>query len=88
MNNVLSVRELRQTLPGVLKKIDHKLERVTVTNHGKPVAEIMSYEDYESLMETLDILNDRSAMKRIKAGLENVKKGKVRPLEEIEKEIE
>jgi prevent-host-death family protein len=37
-------------------------ERVTVTKNGGPVAVLLAVEDYESLLETLEILSDRSAV--------------------------
>ena len=36
-------------------------ERVTVTKKGTPVAVILAVEDYESLMETREILSDPKA---------------------------
>jgi antitoxin YefM len=41
-------------------------ERVTVTKNGSPVAVILAVEDYESLMETLEILSDPKAMADIR----------------------
>jgi antitoxin YefM len=41
-------------------------ERVTVTKNGSPVAVILAVEDYESLMETLEILSDRQAVTEIR----------------------
>jgi antitoxin YefM len=41
-------------------------ERVTVTKNGSPVAVILAVDDYESLMETLEILSDRAAVADIR----------------------
>jgi prevent-host-death family protein len=41
-------------------------ERVTVTKNGSPVAVILAVEDYESLMETLEILSDPGAVAEIR----------------------
>ncbi len=37
----------------------------------------MSYDEYESLKETLDILSDKKLMRKIKKGLKEEKKGKL-----------
>ena len=58
MVNTLSVKELRPELPKVIDKIDGKLDRYVITKRGKPVVVMLSIDDYESLMETLDILAD------------------------------
>jgi prevent-host-death family protein len=41
-------------------------ERVIVTKNGSPVAVILAVEDYESLMETLEILSDPTAVAEIR----------------------
>ena len=41
-------------------------ERVVVTKNGSPVAVILAVEDYESLMETLEILSDPEAVAQIR----------------------
>jgi prevent-host-death family protein len=42
----------------VIDEVAGTHERVTVTRNGSPVAVILAVEDYESLMETLEILSD------------------------------
>jgi prevent-host-death family protein len=45
--------------------VDRTHERVVVTKNESPVVVIMAVDDYESLMETLEILSDRPAMAEI-----------------------
>ena len=47
----------------------------------------MSIEDYESLLETLDILSNRGLMKKIKQAEADIKKGNVKTLDKIEREL-
>jgi prevent-host-death family protein len=49
----------------VIDEVAGTHERVTVTKNGSPVAVILAVEDYESLMETLEILSDPNAMAEI-----------------------
>jgi prevent-host-death family protein len=42
----------------VIDEVAGTHERVVVTKNGSPVAVILSVEDYESLMETLEVLSD------------------------------
>lgn len=83
----LSIRELRPRLPSVIRDAAATYARYIVTRRGKPEAVILSIDDYESLMETLDILADPRAMKAIRKGEEEIRKGYGRSLEEIEKSI-
>ena len=50
-------------------------ERVTVTKNGSPVAVILAVEDYESLMETLEILSDRQAVGEIREAEQQMSQG-------------
>jgi antitoxin YefM len=52
-------------------------ERVTVTKNGRPVAVILAVEDYESLMETLEILSDRPAVADIREAERQMEQGQV-----------
>jgi antitoxin YefM len=52
-------------------------ERVTVTRNGSPVAVILAVEDYESMMETLEILSDRQAVAEVREAEQQMAQGEV-----------
>ena len=83
MINTVSLKELRPELPKVIARIDGKLDRYVVTRRGKPIVVILSVEDYESLMETLDILADPHAMTGLRKGEDDIRKGKTRSWADI-----
>ena len=83
MINTVSLKDLRPGLPKVIARIDGKLDRYIVTRRGKPVIVMLSIEDYESLMETLDILADPKAMADLRKGEEDIRKGRTRSWAEI-----
>ena len=76
MITTMSLKELRPELPRVIARIDGKLDRYIVTKRGKPIIVMLSIEDYESLMETLDILADPKAMADLRKGEEDIRKGR------------
>ena len=88
MVNTMSLKELRPNLPKVIDQIDGKFDRYIVTKRGKPVVVMLSIDDYESLMETLDILADPEAIKGLRQGEEDIHKGKTRPWQEIKRSLE
>ncbi len=88
MTHTITLKELRPDLPKVVEDIDKKWERYIVTKHGKPAIVMLSIEDYESLMETLDILADPKAVKSLKLGEEDMRKGKTRSWQEIKARLE
>ena len=83
MITTMSLKELRPELPRVIAKIDGKLDRYIVTKRGKPMIVMLSIEDYESLMETLDILADPKAMADLRKGEEDIRKGRTHSWAEI-----
>ena len=87
MVNTISVRELRPSLSKVLKRIHNRFDRYIITKRGKPEAIIMSVEDYESLLETLEIQSDKELVKRLEKAEQDYKKGKFKSLDQIEKEL-
>lgn len=87
MTKSITLKELRPRLPKVVDAIDSKMDRFIITKRGKPVALMISVEDYDSILETLDILSNSGLAKRIKKAEAEVKKGKVKAFDKIEKEL-
>jgi len=88
MVNTITLKELRPELPAVIKDIDTKLGRYIVTKRGKPIAVMMSPDDYEGLLETIEILSDKETARRIKKAKQEIKEGKTISLEELRRKIE
>ena len=83
----VSLKELRPGLPGVIDRIDRRLDRFVITRRGKPVAVLLSADDYESLMETLDILADPKAVSRLRKGEEDARRGRTRSWQDVKKSL-
>ena len=88
MVNTITLKELRPGLPEIINEIDRKLDRYIVTKRGKPVAIMMSMDDYEGLLETIEILSDKAAVKRIKKAKKEITAGKTVSLEDLKRKIE
>jgi prevent-host-death family protein len=57
---------------------------VAVTKHGHPVLAVMPWGSYESLMETVAVLNDKAMMDSIAAGKAALREGKIVPLDKLD----
>jgi len=88
MVNVISLKEMRPGLPNVINCIDKRLDRYIITKRGKPVAIMMSVDDYEGLLETVEIFSDKRAVQRLRDAKIEIKEGKTIPLEELRQRIE
>lgn len=72
----MSLTELRPKFPRILDKVTKYFDRCVITRHGKPEAVMLAEDDYESLLETLDILSDQPLLKEIKRAEDALRKGK------------
>jgi len=68
VNNAAAFTEVRDKLREILDDVVATGDTYTITRHGRPMAVIVSAEEYESLIETLNILSDSNAMAAIEEG--------------------
>ncbi|MCK4430476.1 MAG: type II toxin-antitoxin system Phd/YefM family antitoxin [Candidatus Aminicenantes bacterium] len=67
----------------LLKRIREHHESFAITRRGKIEGVLISIEEYESLIETLEILSDRELVESINRGLKDEKKGRLHSYEEV-----
>ncbi|MEC4986064.1 MAG: type II toxin-antitoxin system Phd/YefM family antitoxin [Oscillatoria sp. PMC 1068.18] len=80
--NLASERERLLELP---EKLDN--EPIIITDQGKPVMVALSYEQYESLVETISILADEEFTNQLKKGIKEDREGKTVSWEEAKKQL-
>lgn len=88
MTRTITLKALRPELPRVADAIESKLDRYIVTRHGQPVMMLISPEDYEGLLETIEILADKSAARRIRKSWKEARGGRTISLEALSRRIE
>lgn len=76
MTITIPLTDLRPRLPKIMDRLSKYFDRCVITRHGKPEAVMLAEEDYESLLETLDIFSDHKLLKDIKKAEEELRKGK------------
>jgi len=74
MAKYLTITEARKKLLGLPDELAD--EPIIITKRGKPVMVTISYEQMESLLETLEILGDREFSTQLKEGIQQDKEGK------------
>lgn len=80
---VLPVTLARKTLLDLIEKVDHTLTRYVITKKGEPKALLMSYEEFEGWLETLDILTDPEWVKALSRAKREAKKGQFLSFEKV-----
>jgi antitoxin YefM len=72
--------EVRDNLSEIVDSVAAGGEEWVVTRHGRPVAVIVSFDDYESLIETVNILSDEETMSAIREGEDDIAAGRTEEL--------
>jgi len=72
MDSAASLTEARDRLSEIVDSAATSGEAFTITKHGRPMAVILSYDEYESLIETLNVLSDADTMAAIAEAREEV----------------
>ena len=81
---VLPLSEVKMKLSQLVAEVLSRDEEITITRNGKPVAIIVSPDEFDSWKETLAIRADAELMAEIRRGLEDIrKKRKLYTLEEL-----
>ncbi len=69
--------EAKTHLARLLAEVEKLGEGVTITRSGRPAGVLLSVEEYEGLLETLDILGDEKLMASVRKGLRDAERGRV-----------
>lgn len=83
----IPITEVRDELTSLPEQLTQTHETVTVTRRGKPVLAILPWEEYEALVETLDVLSDPELMAALRKSLKEAKQGKLIPWERAKRKL-
>ena len=81
----LPLTEAKTKLSSLIDEVRDRDEEVTITRNGRPVAVLVSADEFESWKETISIRADAVLMEEIRRGLAELKEGNARlyTLEEL-----
>ena len=73
----LPITEIRDRLSQIIDDVNTSGTEWTITRHGRPVAVILGAEDYEALIESLNILSDDDVMSALDEADADIAAGRV-----------
>lgn len=85
MSKYLTITEARRQLLDLPHELND--EPVIITKHGKPVMAALSFEQYESLLETLSILSDRAFANQLQESITQAERGEIISWEEAKAKL-
>ena len=85
----IAMAEARKQLPKLADALEKHPEigAVKITRQGKPVLAVLSWDLYESVLETMEIMSDPELMAAFRQGVKEMKEGKGIPIEQFSREL-
>lgn len=81
---IIQARKRLTSLPEEFEK-EPQTGAVAVTRRGKPVLAVMSWDLYEAISETLEIMGDQELMNALAKSVKDIESGKTLSSAEVER---
>ena len=81
--DIVPLSQAKARLSSLVRKIREERGTYGITHRGKPEGVLLSVEEYETLIETVEILSDRELMASVDRGLADEKAGRLYGHEEV-----
>jgi prevent-host-death family protein len=75
--SIIPLSEAKAKLARLLTEVDELGERVIITRSGRPVGVLLPVDEYEGLLETLEILADPELSRAVRRGLAEAEAGEL-----------
>jgi prevent-host-death family protein len=75
--DTVTLSDAKARLPRLLADVAELGEGVVITRSGRPAAVLVSIQEYEGLLETLEVLADPELSAAIRTGLDEAARGRV-----------
>ncbi len=86
--STVTLSDAKTHLARLLSEVTELGERVVITRSGRPEGVLVSVDEYEGLLETLEILADDDMAEAVRRGLDEVERGDVLSHEEVWGELD
>ena len=84
---IMPATEARKNFFKIIADVQNPNTFYTLTIDGKPEAVLMSFNEYESILETIDFLSEPGALVELRKAEEEVKAGKVFSWDSVKNEL-
>lgn len=88
MSKSIPLKEARQKFSFIVDRVDRLRQRYVVTKNGVPRAVVMSADEFESWVETLELMSNPKAIKALEQGLRDAKARKFRSFKDVFGEVQ
>ena len=90
MDKTYPIRDLRQNISRIADRLTEEpgAGAITVTKRGKPVLAVMSWDLYESIVETLEVLGDEALVAELRQGIQEVEADEGIPWKQARRDLD
>jgi len=85
MTKTISLAEAKKSLSAIIKTVDEKYDRFAITKNGVNKAVLLSSDEFEGLLETIDILSRKEEREAIARAKKQVRSGQTVLLKDIKR---
>jgi prevent-host-death family protein len=85
--NQMTITEARELFTRLPSKLARSSTSLAITRRGKPVLALLSYDHYEAIAETLEILADEDLMNELRQGIRDQKRGRLKNSKKLAREL-
>jgi antitoxin YefM len=79
----VTLSDAKTHLARLLSEVTELGERVVITRSGRPAGMLVSVDEYDGLLETLEILADADMADAVRRGLDEAERGEILSHEEV-----
>lgn len=83
MNEIIPLKEARQKFSTLVDQANRLSKKFLVTKNGTPLAVLMSAEEFEGWLETLEITSNPQTVKALEQGLKEAKAKKLSTFKDV-----
>ena len=84
----IPIGEARAMLNQLPEKLGATGDAIALTRYNKPVLAVMSWDLFESIVETLEIMGDPDMMDALRRGIQDIQQGNLVSLEEVKAQLD
>lgn len=83
----ITVKEAKAKLAEFIRQTERCYEEFIITRNGKPTAALISFDELESIKETLDLESDRKLVSELRVARKRARHKRGRSWQQIKKEL-
>ncbi len=87
MAKIVPFSEARARLSDLLDDVEDRHEHVVISRRGRPIAILLSIDDWEAVADTLEILDDDELLQALRESEDDVRAGRLSTLSEVRRDL-